>query len=122
MQCTQHNLLYIFGMMGQKNKKFAKEHADDDDIELVIKCVNEYDGKEGKKNRRENFKRSRKEGVFDINRHYKLMLENGDDKQKEEAKKYLEKQKNNGDEEATKILNEEEKKNPTKKEDVKSKK
>ncbi|OXE95450.1 PAAR-like protein, partial [Flavobacterium araucananum] len=121
MYATQ-SALYFWNDGTKKNKKFAKEHADNDDIELVIKCVNEYDGKDGKNNRRANFKRARKEGVFDINRHYKLMLENGDDKQKEEAKNYLEKQKNNGDEEATKILEEEEKKNPTKKEEVKSKK
>jgi predicted chitinase len=120
MYATQ-SALYFWNDGTKKNKKFAKEHADNDDIELVIKCVNEYDGKVGKNNRRANFKRARKEDVFDINRHYKLMLENGDDKQKGEAKKYLEKQKNSGDKEATKILEEEEKKNPTKEEKSKKK-
>jgi predicted chitinase len=118
MYATQ-SALYFWNDGTKKNKKLAKEHADNDDIELVIKCINEFDGKNGKKNRRENLKRARKEGVFDINRHYKLMLENGNDKQKEEAKKYLEKQKKNGDKEATKILEDEEKKNPVKKEEVK---
>lgn len=118
MYATQ-SALYFWNDGTKKNKKFAKEHADNDDIELVIKCVNEYDGKDGKKKRRANFKRARKEGVFDINRHYKLMLENGDDKQKEEAKKYLEKQKKSGDKEAIKILEEEAKKHPTEKDVVK---
>lgn len=118
MYATQ-SALYFWNEGTKKNKKFAKEHADDDDIELVIKCINEYDGKNGKKNRRENLKRARKEGLFDFNRHYKLMIENGNDEQKEEAKKHLEKQKMNGDKEAAKILENEEKKNPTKKEDEK---
>lgn len=120
MYATQ-SALYFWNDGTKKNKKFAKEHADNDDIELVIKCVNEYDGKVGKNNRRANLVRARKEGAFDINRHYKLMLENGDDGQKAEAKKYLEKQKKGGDKEAAKILEEEEKKNPAKKEEVKSK-
>lgn len=118
MYATQ-SALYFWNDGTKKSKKFAKEHADNDDIELVIKCVNEYDGAEGKNKRRANYKRARKEGIFDINRHYKLMLENGDDKQKEEAKKYLEKRKKDGDKEATKILEEEEKKNPPKIEEVK---
>ena len=116
MYATQ-SALYFWNDGTKKSKKFAKEHADNDDIELVIKCVNEYDGKEGKNKRRANYKRARKEGVFDINRHYKLMLENGDVKQKEEAKKYLEERKKDGDKEAIKILEEDEKKNPPKKEE-----
>ncbi|NRS90684.1 putative chitinase [Flavobacterium sp. 7E] len=76
MYATQ-SALYFWNDGTKKNKKYAKEHADADDIELVINCVNQFDGKEGKAKRRENYKRERKEGVFDINRHYKLMLENG---------------------------------------------
>lgn len=118
MYATQ-SALYFWNDGTKKNKKFAKEHADDDEIELVIKCINEYDGKNGKKNRKENLKRARKEGFFDFNRHYKLMIENGNDEEKEEAKKYLEKQKKNGDKEASKILENEEKKNLIKKDDEK---
>jgi len=114
MYATQ-SALYFWNDGTKKNKKFAKEHADSDDIELVIKCINEFDSKAGKNKRRANFKRAREEGSFDINRHFKLMLENGNDSQKEEAKKYLEKQKSNGDQGASKILEEEEKKNSTKK-------
>lgn len=109
---ASQSALYFWNDGTKKSNKYAKEHADNDDIEMVIKCVNQYDGKNGKTNRRENYKRARKEGVFDVNRHYKLMLENGTESQKGEAKIYLEGKKKIDDKQAIKILEEYEKENP----------
>ena len=117
MYATQ-SALWFWNDGTKYNKKLAKEHADKDDVDSVSKAINRYDKKALPK-RKANYNRARKEGVFDINRHYKLMLENGDEKQKKEAKEYLEKRKGLKDKEAIKILEDNEKKNPVKKEETK---
>lgn len=114
MYATQ-SALYFWNDGTKKNKKFAKDHAQDDNIDMVINCVNQYDGAAGKKNRKSNYARGKAKGVFDIIRHFDLMLQNGNEAQKIEAKAYLEKQKAAKDPEATKILEEYEKKNPPQK-------
>lgn len=111
MYATQ-SALYFWNSGTKKEKKYAKDHAQNDNIDLVIKCINEYDLASGKKSRKNNLIRARKEDVFDINRHFKLMLENGNEQQKKEAKAYLEKRKLLKDDQAIKILEEDEKKNP----------
>ncbi len=111
MYATQ-SALYFWNDGTKKSKKFAKDHAQEDNIDMVTNCVNEYDGPSGKKARKDNYKRAKAKGVFDIIRHFDLMLQNGNAAQKIEAKAYLEKQKAAKDPEATKILEEYEKKNP----------
>lgn len=112
MYATQ-SALYFWNDGTKKNKKFAKDHAQDDNIDMVINCVNEFDWAEGKANRKKNYNRAKEKDVFDIIRHFDLMLQNGNDAQKIEAKAYLEKQKGLKNERATKILEEYEKNNPT---------
>lgn len=114
MYATQ-SALYFWNDGTKKNKKFAKDHAQDDNIDMVINCVNQYDGAGGKANRKKNYNRAKEKDVFDIIRHFDLMLQNGNDAQKIEAKAYLEKQKGLKSERATKILEEYEKNNPTQK-------
>lgn len=111
MYATQ-SALWFWNDGTKYNKKLAKEHADKDDVDSVSKAINRYD-KNALPKREANYNRARKEGVFDINRHYKLMLENGDEKQKKEAREYLEKRKGLKDKKAIKILEDDEKKNPT---------
>jgi len=112
MYATQ-SALYFWNDGTKKNKKFAKDHAQDDNIEMVINCVNQYDGAAGKTNRRKNYNRAKGEDVFDIIRHFDLMLQHGNETQKIEAKAYLQKQKGLKEERAIKILEEYEKNNPT---------
>lgn len=113
MYATQ-SALWFWNEGTKYNKKTAKIHADNDDIDSVSKAINLYD-KKGLPKRKANYNRARKEDVFDIDRHFKLMLENGDEEQKIEAKKYLDKRKKLGDKEAIKIIEDDEKKNPPKK-------
>lgn len=111
MYATQ-SALYFWNDGTKKNKKFAKDYANEDNIDMIINCVNQYDSPGGKAKRKDNYKRARGEKCFDIDRHFKLMLENGDEDQKAAAKKYLEKRKKDGDDEATKILQEDAKNHP----------
>ncbi|MFD2909857.1 hypothetical protein ACFSX9_14050 [Flavobacterium ardleyense] len=112
MYATQ-SALYFWNDGTKKNKKFAKDHAQDDDIDMVIKCINQYDTVAGKTNRKNNYNRAKAEEVFNIIRHFDLMLQNGTDVQKIEAKAYLEKQVLKKDARAKKILEDYEKENPT---------
>lgn len=111
MYATQ-SALYFWNDGTKKNKKYAKDHAQDDNIDMVINCVNQYDGVEGKANRKKNYNRAKGKDVFDVIRHFDLMLQNGNDAQKVEAKAYLEKMKALKEERAIKILEEYEKNNP----------
>ena len=104
MYATQ-SALWFWNAGTKYNSKLAKEWADNDDVSSVSKAINRYDTKALPK-RKANYNRARKEGVFDIDRHYRLAMEGGDDKQKEGAKQYLEARKKAGDKEATKILEE----------------
>jgi hypothetical protein len=113
MYATQ-SALWFWNEGTKYNKKLAKTHADNDDVDSVSKAINRYDTKALPK-RKANYERARKVEVFDINRHFKLMLENGNETQKKEAKEYLEKRKLLKDSDAIKILEDEEKKNPIKK-------
>lgn len=117
MYATQ-SALWFWNDGTKYNSKLAKIHADNDDVDSVSKAINRYDKKALAK-RKVNYNRARDEEAFDINRHYKLMLENGDEKQKKEAKEYLEKRKDLKDKEAIKILEDDEKKNPTDKKEEK---
>jgi predicted chitinase len=107
MYATQ-SALYFWNDGTKKNKKFAKEYANEDNIDMVINCINQYDSDSGKTKRKDNYKRARSKDCFDINRHFKLMLENGDEDQQAEAKKYLEKRSKEGDKEAAQIIKEDE--------------
>jgi predicted chitinase len=115
MYATQ-SALWFWNDGTKYNKKLAKDHADNDDVDSVSKAINRFDTKALPK-RKANYNRARSEEAFDIDRHYKLMLENGDDKQKKEAEKYLETRKDLKDKEAIEILEEYEKKNPVNKEE-----
>lgn len=109
--------LWFWNSGTKKNKKYAKDNAEDDDIDLVTACVNQYDSEKGKNNRKRYYTSARMEMVFDINRHYKLMFDNGNETQKKVAKEYLEKRKKSSDKQATKML-EEINKNDTKKSEL----
>jgi predicted chitinase len=110
MYATQ-SALWFWNDGTKYNKKLAKEHADNDDVTSVSKAINRYDTKALPK-REANYNRARKEDAFNINSHYKLMLENGNDKEKKDAKKYLDERKKSGDKDAIKIIDEYEKNNP----------
>ena len=98
MYATQ-SALWFWNEGNKYNGKTAKGYADEDDVEGVSKAINFYDTK-ALPRRKKNYNNARKAGVFDIDRHYKLMLENGDEKQKTIAKAYLEQRKKMGDKEA----------------------
>ena len=113
MYATQ-SAMWFWNEGTKYNNQTAKEHASDDNVDAVSKAINRYDKKALPK-RAANYKRARAKGVFDIDRHFKLMLENGDEKQKEKAREYLEKRKKIGDKEATKIIDDYDKEHPDEK-------
>ncbi|MBL4746285.1 MAG: hypothetical protein JKY08_07940 [Flavobacteriaceae bacterium] len=98
--------LYFWNEGTKYKSKYAFEHADSDKINYVSRAVNRNDsGNES--NRKAFYLKARKKEVFDINRHYKLMLEKGSESEKKVAKTYLTDRKdNNKDAQAKTILEE----------------
>lgn len=96
--------LYFWNAGTKYNKKYAVEHAENDDLDGVSKAVNRYDTG-GFASRKKYYQRARKKGAFDITRHHKDIYDNGSEQQKKDAKAYFEKWKDD-DDEAKKILEE----------------
>lgn len=91
MYATQSALW--FWNAGTKYKGLtAKNHADKNDVDSVSKAINRYDTG-ALPVRAANYQRARRPGVFDVDRHFNLLLKNGNEAQKKEAKKYFENKK-----------------------------
>nr|WP_320117741.1 hypothetical protein [uncultured Marinifilum sp.] len=88
----------------QKDNKYAVEHAENDNVNLVSKAINAFDT--GNLTTREGYyNNARKKGAIDIVRHHADIYDNGTDEQKKTSKAYFEKWKDK-DEEAKKKLEE----------------
>ena len=86
----------------KKNNKYAVEHAENDDINLVSKAINAFDT-DNLTTREGYYNNARKKEAIDIVRHHTDIYDNGTDEQKKTSKAYFEKWKDQDDEAKKKL-------------------
>ncbi|PKQ64038.1 hypothetical protein BZG01_15190 [Labilibaculum manganireducens] len=94
--------LWFWNKGSQKDNKYAVEHAENDDVNLVSKAVNAFDT-ENLAIREGYYNNARKKDAIDIVRHHTDIYDNGTDEQKKTSKAYFEKWKDKDDEAKKKL-------------------